>query len=61
MNPFEGLTPEEIGSALIIGGVLAFLILIVIASKQGKEGMYAVFGVLLVTVLVFGVLKWVRG
>lgn len=61
MNPFDGLTPSEIGSGLIIGVVLTFLILIVIASKQGKEGMYAVMATLFVVVLVVGVLKWMRG
>lgn len=60
MNPFEGMTPEEIASAAIIGSVLGFLILTVIVTYV-RNGVWIVFGFLLLAVMVIGVLAKARG
>lgn len=60
MNPFEGMDPQEIASAAIIGVVLAFFIIGIIVTNV-RNGVWKVFGFLLVVVVVLGVLKWIRG
>lgn len=60
MNPFEGMDAQTIASIVILGSVLGFLTLIVIATYV-RNGVWKVFGVLLLTVLVFGVLRLARG
>lgn len=60
MNLFDGMTPGEIASVVIIGLVCAFFLAIVVVTYV-RNGVWIVFGVLLLVVVVLGVLARARG
>lgn len=50
MNPFAGMDPQTIASALILIGICLFFILIVVCTYV-RNGVWIVFGVLLIGVI----------